>query len=101
MANYEVKLKDGNDYLFPQAMLNGIDENNALVNATTTKSYTYTAIQDCYVSALCQDVLINNVSILTDTSQVLIHIVPIKKGDVVKVTRSQYNLQFRAYGIKH
>lgn len=47
MANYEVKLKDGNDYLFPQATLCGIDTSNTLATFSSGQ-INYTATQDCW-----------------------------------------------------
>ena len=45
MANQVVKLKSGNDYLYPQSVLNGIDTNNVLGSNLTS----YTATQDCWL----------------------------------------------------
>lgn len=50
MANKKVTLKDGNDILYPQSVLNGVDFDNIIASGVDLRlSAGYTATQDCYM----------------------------------------------------
>ena len=113
MANQIVKLKDGDNYLYPYANFMGIDFSNVI--ATVAIGTKYTATQDCIVSFYITNrsgekvLYINDMS--ADTSKFSIgnssvtpimyncYVLPLKKGDVVKV--AGVNAILYIYGIKY
>lgn len=114
MANQVVKLKDGDNYLYPYANFMGIDFSNII--ATVTLSTEYTATQDCIVSFFISNRVgekilhINDMkadtakfSIGSDSSVTPVmyncYILPLKKGGIVKVTG--VNAKLYIYGIKY
>ena len=49
-SNKTIKLKEGNVYLYPQSVLNGVDTDNIIASGVDLRtSAGYTATQDCYV----------------------------------------------------
>ena len=52
MANQIIKLKSGNNYLYPYSSLGTIDGSDVLATIVSNGStYTYTTTEDCYVMA--------------------------------------------------
>ena len=97
MANKEIKLKDGNDYLFPEALLNKIDTTDLLPSRFST----YTAIKDCvcYIWSMAYNpVVLDNVVLVADSNSINGPVmVPVKKGQTIKGS----NWCSYAFGIKY
>lgn len=102
MADKEVKLKDGNDYLFPQAMMCGIDTNNFIAEATGT----YIATEDCYCIGYVGSyttIAIDNVKLFDSQYQSWVFA---KKGQTVKCDILYSDGRYltgtiTVYGVKH
>lgn len=99
MANKKVTLKDGNDILYPQSVLNGIDTSNLLATTTITTSNGYMASEDCYAnttSSMKTQLLINNIVriIAPSPSRML---VLLKKGQVITTIADSNTINI--YGI--
>lgn len=98
MANKKVTLKDGNDILYPQSVLNGVDTTNLIASGVDVKSGSvYTATQDCYIITLAAygTVLIDGVEIYYNTARPLL---PLKKGQQFTTTKSG-SITANVYGI--
>lgn len=101
MANQIIKLKSGDNYLYPQGVLNGIDVSNKISSTssggTAVSSISYTATQDCYVVGLC---MVNLEPVIMTIDGVTVGqwannkykiegaCTPCKKGQVVKLASS-------------
>ena len=98
MANKKVTLKDGNDILYPQSVLNGIDTTNLIASGVNVQSGSvYTATQDCYIATLVAygTMSINGVEVYYNNSR---PILPLKKGQTFTTTKSG-SITANVYGV--
>lgn len=109
MAKIETKLKDKGIKIFPQAMLNGIDANNMLLDKDGFSSYT--AIVDCFVAIRSEansgsriDIKIDNVLITHINIDRYYSSFPImffiKKGQTISCSYGN-GCRAKVFGIKH
>lgn len=111
MADKIVKLKDGNDYLYPYSVLNGVDTSNLIYsNMSTKQTINYTATEDCHVFATIQssgaEVYIDSVKLglyaaTSDGAAItnLFH-TPLKKGQNIIIQGGGGSWGTTIYGIK-
>ena len=99
MANKKVTLKDGNDILYPQSVLNGVDTTNKIAsNIAVNNGNSYTATEDCWVrlNVAYGTGYINDLEFYWTSARYLL---PIKKGQVYKTSSTNTNITCDVYGI--
>lgn len=105
MANQVVKLKDGDNYLYPYANFMGIDFSN-IITSFKTKSYnttTYVATEDCILFGECANgtgFKIDDVLIACPSENRALINLPLKKGQSLYMNVYVVNA-LKIYGIKH